>query len=120
MQFDANAAEIAALVKRLLDDAYAQGRKDAIDALVRAANVATVRGEAATIETKNKPETPSNEELKQSENDFSSRKRAPRGSTERVIRRAITNAHSAGVTISDIMRARDDELEMMLAESSIR
>lgn len=102
------------LIASVVADAYQRGRADAVDAMIKAASGALQQ------------ETPQKKQLVPvihhasfSDND-EARQRAPRGSAERVIKRAIASSEGKGATVQDIMSVREGELEMMLVDSSIR
>ena len=111
MTDDPKLKQAFALISEVVANAYERGRSDAIDAMLQAAAGAKqqVSGPAHTSAL-----------VVADDADDDGRKRAPRGSAERVIRRAIAGAGSAGATVAQMLDARKGELEMMLADSSIR
>jgi hypothetical protein len=117
MSADPKLIEAFALISAAVDAAYERGRKDAIDAMLRAASGALhdARPDAlrdSIVLPSLAPDGPPN--------DWEDRKRAPRGSAERVIRRAILASAGNGASMPDIIAARQGELEMMLVDSSLR
>lgn len=113
MSDDPRVRQAFALIAEAVSDAYQRGKADAISAMVAAASGALQQPQAATP-TKILSATP----RAMSEDD--GRTRAPRGSAERVIKRAIAQSGANGATVADIISARAGELEMMLVDSSIR
>jgi hypothetical protein len=114
MADDLKLNQAIALISEAIADAYQRGKADAINAMVAAASGAMQQGGSVIAPSLTLAAHES------SQNDEGGRVRAPKGSAERVIRRAINAASDKGAAVSEIMAARDGELEMMLAESSIR
>jgi hypothetical protein len=112
MATDSRLQEAFLLIEQSLADAYARGRADAIDAMLKAAS-------GVKLQSNQIHESPASINTVRVR-DEDGRQRAPRGSAERVIRRAIALVGDKGVTVSEIMEAREGELELMLADSSIR
>lgn len=108
-------ALIEAAIQAASEEAYNQGRRDALKEIVTAASATMKQLPPLADETRGHKEE---EGIEASE---AGRKRAPRGSAERVIRRAMEHDKDGnGVSVADIMFFRRGEEEMMLAESSIR
>jgi hypothetical protein len=104
--------QIQSIVMDLVKDAYERGRKDATDAIFKAAT-----GQSANLNDRTQFDSIPSPDL--TATSVAGRKRAPRGSVERVIRRAL-DANPGGVTIRQIMDMRETEGERMIADSSIR
>jgi hypothetical protein len=105
-----------ALISEAVADAYQRGKADAISAMIAAASGAMQQGEGQNASAPSLPIPPTPPR----DDDSWKCARAPRGSAERVIRRAFATVVLGGVTVHDILAVREGDLEMMLADSSIR
>ena len=112
MTEDARLNQIHTLLDEAVADAYERGRKDAFDAIAKLASGQT----GVSVNAEQTPLKPRPRVLRK---EFSDRKRAPRGSVETVIRRAL-DQNPNGATLRHIMDARESEGERMVADSSIR
>lgn len=117
MSDDPKIEQALALIAEAISDAYERGRADAIAAMVAAVKGAKQQTPAWTTAPILAFTIP--DQAKREKN-VDSRTRAPRGSAERVIKRAIETAKGSGVTVPDIMAARNGPLELKLVDSSIR
>jgi hypothetical protein len=104
--------QIHSLVSGAVKDAYERGRRDALDAVVKAAI-----GQTGGVDISNlsRPAPP----IQVVGEKIGLRKRAPRGSVGIVIRRAL-DANPDGATLHQIMDSRKSEGELLMADSSIR
>jgi hypothetical protein len=112
MAVDQRVHQIESLIAEIARDAYERGRKDALDAIVRAAT-----GQTGALDG-SKPSQPK-PPIQVIGELFLGRKRAPRGSVETVIRRAL-DRNPDGATLSQILDYRESDGERMIADSSIR
>lgn len=101
------------LIRKAFSDAYKRGKADAISAMLKAATGEMQQGLPKETEV-------ITDKVWVAPDDDQGRKRAPRGSAERVIKRAITASDGRGATVQDILAARIGDDEMMLADSSVR
>jgi hypothetical protein len=109
---DSKLKEAFALIAEVVTASYERGRTDAINAMLQAASGAMQQSPPQKLYKPLLHTVHSDVE--------EGRTRAPRGSAERVIKRALSDASVLGATVQEIMAAREGDLEMMLVDSSIR